>query len=521
MGAGFAGLYALHRLRTDGFSVRLFEASDAIGGVWNHNRYPGARCDIESMDYSYGFSEEIQQEWNWSERYASQPEILRYLTFVADRLGLWDGITFGTRVAGADFDEDTARWTVRTEGGATVHARYLIMATGVLSTARTPDFPGRERFGGEAYHTGRWPRSEIDFTGKRVGVIGTGSSGVQLIPIVARQAAELTVFQRTPNFTMPAQNAPLAPDFVREWKATYAERRALARRSGFGHSQPTNPARVMAVPDRERTAEFERRWESGGLYMLRAFSDILKDEEGNELCAEFVRGKIAEIVRDPKTAEALTPRGFPFGTKRLCSGTGYYETYNRGNVRLVDVRRTPITEITETGLRTGEQEHPLDVLIYATGFDAMTGSFLGVDIRGSGGRPLREKWASGPLTYLGLTTAGFPNLFLLTAPGSPSVLSNMVISAEQHVNWVADCLDHLRRHGLRSIEARAQAELHWVAHVNEKADETLYPRADSWYVGANVPGKPRVFMPYVGGVGVYAQKCDEVAATGYEGFELR
>jgi cation diffusion facilitator CzcD-associated flavoprotein CzcO len=519
VGAGFAGVYALYRLRQLGWSVQVFEAGSDIGGTWYHNRYPGARCDIESLDYSYSFDEDLQQEWRWSERYASQPELLRYIHHVADRHDLWRDIRLDSRVTTATFDEAADRWTVRTEDGGVVSARFCVLATGVLSVAQVPAIEGLDTFGGRWFHTGDWPHEGVDVTGQRVGVIGTGSSGTQLIPIVAEQAAHLTVFQRTANFCMPAQNHPMIAEVERQWKAEYPERRAKARVSGFGHNQLSNPTKAMEVSAEEREREFELRWQLGGLYMMRAFSDILVDPVANEECAEFVRGKIREIVRDPAVAELLTPRGFHFGTKRLCSGTGYYETFNRENVSLVDVRQAPIERITPTGLATSEAEYELDVIIFATGFDAMTGSMLKIDIRGVGGRTLQEKWAHGPRSYLGVAPAGFPNLFVVAGPGSPSVFSNMVNSIEQHVEWISALLANADLRGVRRIEATADAEDAWVAHVDEVAHRTLYPRSpNSWFFGANTPGKPRVFMPYVGGVGTYRQIADDVAAKDYEGF---
>ncbi|MGY1593535.1 flavin-containing monooxygenase [Geodermatophilus sp. SYSU D00708] len=519
VGAGFAGLYALHRLRQLGWSVQVFEAGSDIGGTWYHNRYPGARCDIESLDYSYSFDEDLQQEWHWSERYASQPELLRYIHHVADRHDLWRDIRLDSRVAAATFDETADRWTVRTEDGVVVSARHCVLATGVLSVAQVPAIEGLDGFQGEWFHTGDWPHEGVDVTGKRVGVIGTGSSGTQLIPLVAEQAGHLTVFQRTANFCMPAQNHPMVAEVERQWKAEYPERRAKARVSGFGHNQLSNPKKAMEVSAEERQREFELRWQLGGLYMMRAFSDILVDPAANEECAEFVRGKIREIVSDPAVAELLTPRGFHFGTKRLCSGTGYYETFNRENVSLVDVRHAPIERITPTGLATSEAEYELDVIIFATGFDAMTGSMLKIDIRGRGGRTLQEKWAHGPRSYLGVAPAGFPNLFVVAGPGSPSVFSNMVNSIEQHVEWITGLLADADLRGVRRIEATAEAEQAWVEHVDEVAHRTLYPRSpNSWFFGANTPGKPRVFMPYVGGVGTYRQIADDVAAKDYEGF---
>ena len=521
VGAGFAGMYMLHRLRGLGLTARVYEAGKGVGGTWYWNRYPGARCDVESMDYSYSFSDELQQEWRWSERYSAQPEILRYANHVADRFDLRRDIQFETRVTAAAFDEATSRWTVETDRGDRVSARFCIMATGCLSDAQLPPIAGRESFAGKWYHTGRWPHEGVDFTGRRVGIIGTGSSAIQSIPLIAKQAAHLVVFQRTPNYSMPAQNAPLDPAYERRVKETYADFRRQARESRVGFVTERSGDSALAVPETERRREYEKRWSRGGLGFSAAYTDLLTSKEANDTAAEFFRAKIRNIVRDPEVARVLTPTDYPLGTKRLCVDTDYYDTFNRDNVTLVDLRKTPIEAITPQGVRTSEAEYEVDDLVFATGFDAMTGALLAIDIRGRGGRPLREAWAAGPRTYLGLSIAGFPNLFTITGPGSPSVLSNMVVSIEQHVDWIADCLAYLDRQGHASIEATVEAQEAWVQHVNEVGHMTLYPLAKSWYMGANVPGKPRVFMPYIGGVGVYRQKCDEVAAKGYEGFALR
>jgi cyclohexanone monooxygenase len=521
VGAGFAGLYMLHRLRELGLSARVYEAGDGIGGTWYWNRYPGARCDVESMDYSYSFSDALQQEWRWTERYASQPEILSYIEHVADRFDLRRDITLQTRVTEAVFDEAANRWAVRTDRGHRVSARFCIMATGCLSTAQVPAFAGLESFTGPRYHTGHWPHEGVDFTGQRVGVIGTGSSAIQSIPVIARQAAHLFVFQRTPNFSIPARNAPMDPDYQRRWKASYAEHRRQARESRVGFVVERNDQSALAVSAEAREREYEARWQRGGLGFNATFADLLTDQAANDTAAEFFRAKIRTIVRDPAVAEALVPRDYPLGTKRLCVDTDYYATFNRDNVTLVDIRKAPIEAITPRGLRTRNDEYALDSLVFATGFDAMTGALLAIDIRGRAGQALRAKWADGPRTYLGIAIAGFPNLFTITGPGSPSVLSNMIVSIEQHVDWIADCLASLRTHGRAVVEATAGAEEAWVAHVNEVGNATLYPRASSWYMGANVPGKPRIFMPYIGGVGAYRHLCDAVAARGYDGFTVR
>ena len=521
VGAGFAGLYMLHRLREGGFKARVFEAGSGVGGTWFWNRYPGARCDVESMEYSYSFDEDLQQEWEWTERYAGQPEILRYANHVAERFDLKRDIVFDTQVVQAVFDEAASRWRIRTSGGETVTARYCIMATGCLSSANVPDFPGRELFAGETYHTGRWPHEGVDFSGKRVGVVGTGSSAIQAIPVIAEEARHLTVFQRTPNYSIPARNGPIDPQLVREIKAEYAQFRARNYRmpAGFGSRIPQNDAPALSDDDAGQRANYRERWQRGGFGFLSAYNDLLLNREANETAAEFVRGRIRDTVRDAETATLLSPDNV-IGCKRPCLDTRYFETYNRANVRLVDVRSHPIERITPNGVVVAGEEHVLDCIVFATGFDAMTGAVLGIDIRGRGGRTLQEKWSAGPRTYLGLGTVGFPNLFLISGPGSPSVLTNMLCSIEQHVNWIADCLDSLRRDGMASIEARSDAEDAWVEHVNAVAGATLYPTCNSWYLGRNIPGKPQVFMPLVG-FPPYVDKCDAVAANGYEGFELR
>jgi len=523
VGAGVAGLYMLHRLRGLGLSVRVYEAGDNVGGTWYWNRYPGARCDVESIDYSYSFSDDLQQEWDWSERYASQPEILRYVNHVADRFDLRRDIQFETRVTVAIFDEATNRWTVETDTGERVSATFCVMATGCLSSAQVPRFTGHDRFEGNWHHTGNWPHDGVDFTGQRVGVIGTGSSAIQSIPVIARQATHLYVFQRTPNFSVPARNAALDPEHVRNVKASYAERRQKARESRSGFLVPLNqnsetPA-LEATPE-TRQQEYEARWARGGFGLLASFSDLYSSKEANDSAAAYVHAKIREIVDDPAVAERLLPHDHPVGTKRLCVDTDYYATYNRDNVTLVDIRTAPIEEITPDGLRTRDAAYELDSIVFATGFDAMTGALARIDIRGRDGVVLKEKWAGGPRTYLGIASAGFPNLFLITGPGSPSVLSNMMTSIEQHVDWTTDCIEYLRERRLATIEATLGSEDEWVDHVNEVAETTLYPTAGSWYMGANVPGKPRIFMPYVGGVGSYRTRCAEIAANGYEGFAL-
>jgi len=521
VGAGFAGLYMLHRCRQRGLTARVVEAGDDVGGTWYWNRYPGARCDVESLEYSYGFDDALQQEWEWTERYAGQPEILRYLQHVAERFDLRRDITFGARVTAAVLDEATGTWTVSLDPGGAVTASFVVMATGCLSSANVPDLPGAASFTGPTYHTGRWPHEGVDFTGQRVGVIGTGSSAVQSIPLIAEQAAHLTVFQRTPTYTVPAWNGPLDPAEQAAVKADYAGLRAANRAmfSAFGGRIPRRDQAARDATEEELDAEYERRWALGGLPFLAAFNDLLLDPVANETARRFVIGKLREIVHDPTVADRLTP-DHVIGCKRLCVDSGYWATFNRPNVTLVDLRETPIETLTPTGIRTTAADHDLDAIVYATGFDAMTGALSRIDVRGRGGQPLGEAWAAGPRTYLGLMTHGFPNLFLVTGPGSPSVLANMIEAIQQHVEWIDRCLGDLAADGLQQIDADADAQDAWVDHVNGVAGATLFPTCSSWYLGANVPGKTRVFMP-LAGFPPYVEVCEQVVADGYRGFRRR
>ncbi len=520
VGAGFGGLAMLNRLRKQGLSVRVLEAGTGVGGTWYWNRYPGARCDVESMEYSFQFDEALQQEWEWPERYSPQPVILKYLNHVADRFDMRKDIQFNARVKSAVFDEGTNRWTVTTEDGATMTATYCVMATGCLSAPNTPAFKGADSFKGQIYHTGKWPHEGVDFTGKRVGVIGTGSSAIQSIPIIAGQAKHLTVFQRTPNYSVPAGNRPMDQKLQKEIKADYAafRQRENQQQTAFGSRFESSNVDILKISKAERDALYEKYWQIGGLLFLYASSDLLLNKDANETAAEFIREKIRSIVKDPATAKLLCPDTV-VGCKRLCADSGYFETFNRPNVKLVDVKSAPIEELTAKGLRTRNAEFELDCIVFATGFDAMTGSLLRMDIRGRKGLTLQQKWAEGPRTYLGLTTVGFPNMFIISGPGSPSVLTNMVPSIEQHVNWIGDTISDLRQRQLNCIEPVVEAENAWVDHVNEVADHTLFPTCNSWYLGANIPGKPRVFMPYLG-FPAYVAKCNQVRADGYDGFAL-
>ena len=519
VGAGFGGLYMLYTARKLGLKARVFEAAGDVGGVWYWNRYPGARCDVESMQYSYAFDDGLQQEWKWSERFAAQPEILKYAQHVADRYDLRRDIQFKVRLSDAHFEERAAAWDVRTDHGQWLRARFCVMATGCLSAARTPHFPDMESFRGNTYHTGAWPHEGVDFTGQRVGVIGTGSSGIQAIPKIAEQAERLYVFQRTPNFSVPARNKPMDDDYERSWKDNYAALREQAKidtTSGTIYEKGTQKAGEVAP--QQRVAEFDRRWATGGVNFMHSYTDIMVDAGANHAAAEFVRAKIRSTVRDHQTAESLSPKDHPIGAKRICVDTDYYATYNRENVTLVDLRKSPLDRLTPTGIQTRDQLYELDSIVFATGYDAMTGALLKIDISGRGGEKLAQRWQGGPVSYLGLMVAGFPNLFTITGPGSPSVLSNMIFAVEQHVDWIAGCIRWMDKNQYATLEADPKYEEDWVEHVNEVADGTLFPRANSWYVGANIPGKPRVFMPYAGGVVRYRQKCEDVAAKGYEGF---
>ncbi|MFN4015548.1 MAG: flavin-containing monooxygenase [Reyranella sp.] len=519
VGAGFAGMYMLHRLRGLGFSARVYEAGSGVGGTWYWNRYPGARCDVESMQYSFSFSEELDQEWNWSEKYAPQPEILSYANHVADRFDLRRHIVFDTRVTAATFDEAANCWRVETDRGDRVSAKFCVMAVGCLSAPNRPDFKGIADFRGAVYHTGEWPHAGVDFTGLRVGVIGTGSSAIQSIPIIARQASALTVFQRTATYSVPAWNEKLTPEYRQSIKADYPALRAKARARPTGFYFPFNMKSALEASPEERERQYEEAWARGGLPFLGSYGDLLFEKAANDTIADFARRKIRSIVKDPETADLLCPDNV-FGCKRLCVDTGYFETYNLPHVRLVDVSKTPIERFTGNGIEVNGVEYPLDAVVCATGFAAMTGSFDKIRIAGRKGLTLAEKWKAGPRAYLGVASVGFPNLFMITGPGSPSVLASMIQAIEQHVDWMADCMAHMRDIGAQTIEPVLESEDAWVEHVNEVSQVSLRSTCSSWYVGANIPGRPRVFMPYIGGFPIYVQKCNEVMTGGFTGFVL-
>jgi len=525
IGAGFSGMHMLKSLRDKlGLKVRVYEAGETVGGTWYWNRYPGARCDSDSYIYCFTWDRQLLQEWEWSERYPEQPEILRYLEHVAKRHDLKRDIQFNTRVIGAEFDETTNLWTVHTDKGEDVTARYLIAGVGTLSTTNMPSFKGLETFKGKWYHTSRFPHSGVDFTAKRVAVVGTGATAVQAIPEIAQQSKQLTVFQRTANYCVPARNGKVDPELVKARKADYDAVVKRVRESPFGQERYAIPKSVLETTPEEREREFDRMWDAGGFdFWIANYQDMLVDQEANEVCADYIRRKIRKTVKDPSVAERLMPKGHAYGTKRQPLDTNYYETFNKDNVLLVDASTDgPIEEITENGIRAGGKDYEFDIIVFATGFDAMTGPLKALNLKGRGGRTLDQEWADGPHTYLGISVVGFPNLFTITGPQSPSVLSNMPVSIEQHVEWITDCIDAMRSAGKTTIEATPRAQDEWVAHVNETIAGTLMTSANSWYMGANIAGKPRAFLPYLDpeGVGGYRKRCDEIAAKGYEGFAL-
>ena len=520
VGAGFSGLYLLYRLRKAGFSTRVFERGGDVGGTWYWNRYPGARCDVESLQYSYSFDEQLQQDWHWPEKFSAQPDILAYANHVADRFNLKKDIEFNIEVKASWFDENLKTWKITTNTGEEINAQYFIMATGCISTTQIPNIKGLSDYVGNTFHTGDWPHEEVDFSGQSIAVIGTGSSGIQSIPVLAKQAKKLTVFQRTPNYSIPSQNEPMTKKYERSWKDVYSERRKEMRYSAHGSLKDLNDVPALSVDEDQRQELYTKRWAIGGTGFLGSFNDLLTNADANYTAAEYVRQQIKRVVKDKETAEILCPRSYPIGTKRICIDTGYFETYNRENVKLVDISKKPIQRLVADGIIVDDQLYAFDSIIFATGFDAMTGSIFNVDIKGRDGLALKEKWNAGPKTYLGLMSASFPNLFMITGPGSPSVKSNMIMSIEQHVDLVIETLLSMRRKGLSVVEPELEAENKWVDHVQEVANKTLFPQANSWYMGANIPGKPRLFMPYIGGVGAYREICEEIVANNYKGFKF-
>ena len=518
VGAGFGGMYMLHSLNKLGLNSLILEQGEGVGGTWYWNRYPGARCDIESIEYSYSFSEELQQEWEWSHRYSTQLEILEYANHVADRFKLRKDIRFNETVLSAEYIENSQLWELQTNSGKTYQSRYCVMATGSLSSINKPKFEGIDSYNGDWYITGKWPHENVDLSGKNVGIIGTGSSAVQAIPVIAEHAKHLTVFQRTANYSIPANNEPLDPEKLRKIKESYSSMREKQRHARAGVALTNIGTKsALEVTEEERLIEYQKRWDVGYSGFISSYSDIGTNEEANETLAGFVRSKIREIVKDPLKAEILSPKN-AIGCKRLCADTNYFETYNRDNVSLIDVNETPIESLVSQGVKTTEKIFDFDVVVFAIGFDAMTGALLSIDIKGKNGKKLTDKWADGPRSYLGLSVEGFPNMFTITGPGSPSVLGNMMVAIEQHVEWISRCIQDLESAGKTEIEAQGDAENEWMDHIEEVANQTIRYSCNSWYVGANVPGKKRVFMPYIGGYNVYREKCDEIASEGYSGF---
>jgi cation diffusion facilitator CzcD-associated flavoprotein CzcO len=535
VGGGFAGMYAVYRFRRQGLTVKLLEAGSDVGGTWYWNRYPGARCDVPSLEYSYSFSPDLEQEWDWPEVFSAQTDILRYANHVADRFDLRKDMQFNTRVVSVEYQPEENLWLLTSEQGDQFEAAFVVMATGCLSVPNKPELPGAERFAGKVLHTGLWPKEHVDLSGKRVGIIGTGSSGVQTIPELAKQAGHLYVFQRTPVYTVPANRKQMRDDVQQEFRDKYREIRQMQQRNQGGVStfRPLQddrpwqregvdrapPNQILGLSAEQRRGLVADR----GLQSLLAFRDVYTDPEANEVANELYREAVLAMVNDPAVATRLLPKDYGLGCKRQVLDRDYYATFNRDDVTLIDLQETSLDTITDQGLRTSDAHYDLDVLIYATGFDAMTGALLKANVRGREGQLLADKWRYGPVAYLGLQMRGFPNLFTVTGPGSPSVLCNMLVAIEQHVNWIGECIEHMRGNDLKSIEPLAESEVEWIAHVNEVAEGTMYtaPSCNSWYLGANIADKPRIFMPYVGGYPRYRERCERAAANGYEGFEVQ
>ena len=515
VGAGFSGLYMLYKMRKMNLKALIIERASDAGGTWFWNRYPGARCDIESIEYSYSFSDELQQEWNWSNRYSDQSEILEYINYVVKKFNLKENIVFNTSVKSATFDENLKNWILETDSKS-YSSKFCVMATGTLSSIKQPNFDGLENFKGDWYVTGEWPHEKLDFTSKKVAIVGTGSSAVQSIPVIAEEAKNLTVFQRSPNYTIPANNRPLTEKELSNAKSSYDQIREKAKytRAGIGYNQ-FEERKLLDLSSEEIKKELNNRWKIGGQEIFTAgFTDVGVNAEANKIVADFVKSKIKEIVKDPNVAELLSPED-AIGCKRLCADTNYFETYNRENVELIDLNSNPINSITENGILTNDKEFKFDTIIFATGFDAMTGALQAIDITGKNGKKLKQVWKDGPKSFLGLLINGFPNLFTVTGPGSPSVLTNMMVAIEQHVEWISDCINFLSKSNLKEVEADELFQIEWMDHIEEVAKNTLRYTCNSWYVGANVPGKKRVFMPYAGGFGKYREKCDEIAENNY------
>ncbi len=515
VGAGFSGLYMLYKMRKMNLKALIIERASDAGGTWFWNRYPGARCDIESIEYSYSFSDELQQEWNWSNRYSDQSEILEYINYVVKKFNLKENIVFNTSVKSATFDENLKNWILETDSKS-YSSKFCVMATGTLSSIKQPNFDGLENFKGDWYVTGEWPHEKLDFTSKKVAIIGTGSSAVQSIPVIAEEAKNLTVFQRSPNYTIPANNRPLTEKELSNAKSSYDQIREKAKytRAGIGYNQ-FEERKLLDLSSEEIKKELNNRWKIGGQEIFTAgFTDVGVNVEANKIVADFVKSKIKEIVKDPNVAELLSPED-AIGCKRLCADTNYFETYNRENVELIDLNSNPINSITENGILTNDKEFKFNTIIFATGFDAMTGALQAIDITGKNGKKLKQVWKDGPKSFLGLLINGFPNLFTVTGPGSPSVLTNMMVAIEQHVEWISDCINFLSKSNLKEVEADELFQIEWMDHIEEVAKNTLRYTCNSWYVGANVPGKKRVFMPYAGGFGKYREKCDEIAENNY------